>query len=165
MALELRRGSTDSEILVSWWKGLHADPGGRAGLKRCHDLTEVFFQPAFHELRRRLGASLDNAQSDGLAAVAALLSHVKAESGVSLAAQMAKPMIGEKSPMSELRFRRLLQCQTRAELFPLLLRAIRILDGLVNLPSLIESVFYWNESTRRRWAMDYYSVLPNTSTK
>lgn len=165
MALELRRDSRDSEIVVTWWKGLQEDPGGRAGLKRCHDLTEVFFQPAFHELRRCLGASLDNAQAEGLAAVAALLSHVKAGSGISLAVQMARPMNGEKSPVSELRFRRLLQCQSHAELFPLLLRVIRILDGLANPSSLIEGVFYWNETTRRRWAMDYYSELPNSSAK
>ena len=46
-------------------------------------------------------------------------------------------------------------------LFPLLIRAIRLLDGSVDLVSLANAAFWWNERTRKSWAYDYYATAPS----
>lgn len=167
MTLAFRNRPEALEAVKTWWEILRVNPGARAGLRRCHDLTEIFFQPAFHELRKRLGLGHEGSSREGhgLAAVAALAANVDfASISTPIAMQMAgRPP--ESKAVSELRFRRLLQCQSHAELFPLLLRAIKILDRSVNLGSLIEGTFHWDDRIRQTWAMDYYSALQVQDSK
>jgi CRISPR system Cascade subunit CasB len=149
--------------LFAWWKGLESDRGERAFLRRASNITEAAFSPAYHRLLGRLKEQNGSVNREALAAVAGLATHVKAHTdiGGSLARQMAIPKAGGSGArVSGLRFRRLLAVSERDELYPLLIRVIRLLDGNVNLLSLANSVYWWNENTRKQWAYDYYSTAP-----
>jgi CRISPR system Cascade subunit CasB len=77
--------------------------------------------------------------------------------------------------MSALRFKRLSAAKTPDELLRQLRRAVRLLDGTVNLTSLAEDIFVWcreqddlmkhlrreqrpTEFIRIRWAQEYYQA-------
>jgi CRISPR system Cascade subunit CasB len=150
-------------VLLAWWKGLESDRGERALLRRASNIAEVAFSPAYHRLLGRLKGETGAVNREALAAVAGLATHVKThtEIGGSVARQMATPKIGGSGArVSGLRFRRLLAVSDRDELYPLLIRVVRLLDGNVNLLSLANGVYWWNESTRKQWAYDYYSTAP-----
>jgi CRISPR system Cascade subunit CasB len=150
-------------VLLAWWKGLESDRGERASLRRASITMEVAFSPAYHRLLGRLQEQSGPVNREALAAVAGLATHVKShtDSGGSLAKQMATPKAGGSGArVSGLRFRRLLAVSERDELYPLLIRVVRLLDGNVNLLSLANAVYWWNENTRKQWAYDYYSTAP-----
>ena len=156
--------SPTGQTLRGWWEGLEKDKGGRAALRRCDETVEVLFVPAYHglylELRKQLDKpdELDRAR---LPAVAGLLAHVRQTvDSQDLPKQMATPRKGASGPpLSELRFRRLLQCRNRDELFPVLRRAVHLLDDRVNIYSLAASVYFWGDKVRKNWAYAYYGQL------
>jgi CRISPR system Cascade subunit CasB len=83
-------------------------------------------------------------------------------SGASIAQQMATAKSpGAGARVSGLRFRRLLAVSDREVLYTLLIRVVRLLDGRVNLASLANAAFWWNERTKRDWAYDYYAAAPS----
>ena len=128
-------------------------------MRRCHKLTEVAFSPAYHRLRLAL-IRIGSVNDDRLTLVAGLAARVKVDSaGSSIAEQMATPKEGnkDKAKVSGLRFRRLLKVKDQEELFTSMGRIIALLGGAVNLRSLAQSVYFWNDRTRNRWAFDYYS--------
>jgi CRISPR system Cascade subunit CasB len=73
--------------------------------------------------------------------------------------------------MSELRFQQLQKSRTTDDFYRLVLRAIRLLDGKVNIPSLANDIIHWhrefdNKIARKpsnrlavRWATDYFTTL------
>lgn len=151
--------SPQTEALLIWWRELEKNRGDRAELRRCHNLTEVAFSPAYHRLRLAL-IRVGSVNDDRLTLVAGLASRVKVDSpGNSIAEQMATPKEGskDKAKVSGLRFRRLLKVKEQEELFTSMSRIIALLGGAVNLRSLAQSVYFWNDKTRKRWAYDYYS--------
>ena len=128
------------------------------------------------------------------AAVAGVLSHIKADRQIaskgyqpkdkkkprriaSFAEQLATPLEGKKSPMSELRFQQLQKSRTTDDFYRHIIRAIRLLDGKVNIVSLADDILHWhwefnNQPDRNpanrlavRWATDYFTVLPKESNK
>lgn len=158
-----QRGDDSAAILRTWWEGLEQDKGERAAMRRASSPAEVTFSPAYHHLLGQLQQHAYKANQDALAVVAGLSAHIKedAASGKSLAQQMASSRtIGSGAKVSGLRFRRLLAVTQRDDLYPLLIRIIRLLDGKVNLIDLANAVYYWNEKVRRRWAYDYYATAP-----
>lgn len=159
--LKFDKESPEYGVLLEWWKGLDVDRGSRAALRRCSTVAEVAFVQSFHVLNRSLMRH-GHVDSDSLAVVAALAAHVKVhDARTSLAEQMAAPKTtGGSSAVSDLRFRRLLRIQDREGLFPALLRVIGLLGGAMNLQSLAESVYGWNDYIRKKWAFDYYSKGP-----
>jgi CRISPR system Cascade subunit CasB len=150
-----------NNVLREWWKSLENNKGDRAALRRCHQTAQVLFVPAYHELCVKLRQH-GRLKAEQLPAVAGLLAHVKKDIDKELPKQMATPKTAGGEPvLSELRFRRLLQCQSQEELFPALRRVVRLLDGNVNLYSLAESVYWWGhadwgERVRQHWAYAYY---------
>lgn len=159
------RDEEAAEVLREWWTGLEAARGDRAQLRRCRQLGEVFFTPAFHRLFRRL-EPLGFRDREGLAAVAALASHLKpASKGIHqpFGERLATPAREGANPMlSDLRFRRLLQCKGRDELFPALVRTLHLLGDEANLIDLAEGVYRWSwpsQPTQKQWAFDYYEKL------
>lgn len=150
-----------ARILTHWWQELEHDKGARAELRRCDSPEEVMFQPAFsrlcHQLEPYLGTEWN--WELRLAAVLGLLAHVRQASGLTLARQMA----GTPPKVSELRFRRLLQ-RDRSELYGPMIRILRMLKYEANLPDLMDSVFYWGDGVRKRWALEYFSNTPETKT-
>jgi len=138
-------------LVLSWWKGLENDRGGRAQLRRAHNLTEVVFVEAYHRLYEQTG----NADREKLALVAGVCSHVKEHRAGKLAEQMSGG--GDDPKLSGLRFRRLLAITDKDELLHAMIRIIRLLGGSVDVAGLARTVYWWNENTRKQLAYDYYS--------
>lgn len=150
-----------AKALHQWWDDLEKNRGDRAALRRCSNLTEIFFIPAYHRLYHDL-AKHGWSDKVGVAAVAGLAAHVKNDAGKqSFATQMAESKQGgSNARVSGLRFRRLLKIQNRENLYIALTRIVRLLGGTVNLNSLADSAYWWNEQTRKQWAFDYYAESP-----
>ncbi|MDW7711432.1 MAG: type I-E CRISPR-associated protein Cse2/CasB [Deferrisomatales bacterium] len=161
------QGAESSRVLLVWWKGMDQDRGGRAELRRAATPTEVTFSPCFHRLLSRLLPEDDSPNAEratNLAAIAGLAAHVKTnEEGASFAEQMAarKAPGSKNAKVGGLRFRRLLEVSDVNELYPLLIRVVRLLDRRVNLVSLANAVFWWNEKSKRDWAYAYYAKMPS----
>lgn len=158
--LSFKKGSLEVSALIKWWEGLNEDRGERAILRRCYTLNEVAFSPAYHRLCQTL-ERFGKVDYDGLAVIAGLAIRVKDNDDSSnLAEQMATGKPDGSARMSGLRFRRLLKVKKREELFAAMIRAIALLSGVANLQSLAQSVYFWNDITRKQWAFDYYSKAP-----
>jgi len=158
MANTLEKQTKDR--LANWWRGLQKphNSGSRAELRRAATVDAVIMTPAFQRL---CSGFTDEFRSDfdktRLAAIAGLLAHVKesAEPKMEIAKQMAQPA-GAATRVSELRFRRLLQ-RNRSDLFVPMVRVIRLLDHRVSIYDLIESVYYWGDQRKKKWAYAYFS--------
>jgi len=156
-----RKGDESASILRAWWRGLEHFSGERAFLRRAPTPSEVVFSPAYHLLLNDLKKRGYVPSRMALACVAGLSGHVAEDTGpaMSFAQQMASSVSGGGGArVSGLRFRRLLAVKDRAELYPILIRIIRLLGRRVNLVSLAEAVYWWSESTRMQLAYDYYSI-------
>ena len=154
--------SADNDLgkkLKEWWQELENDRGQRAELRRAKSVHEVIMLPCFHRACRQF-ASLFGRESrwqSRLALIMAMLSHVKQlDSDKKLAAQMAEG--SDKPVVSELRFRRLLQCE-RDKLFVALIRVIHLLDGQANIYDIANSCFYWGDNVKKHWVFAYFSKI------
>jgi CRISPR system Cascade subunit CasB len=78
-----------------------------------------------------------------------------------LAEQMATGKTDGSARVSGLRFRRLLKVKEADGLFSALGRVVALLGGAVNLQSLANSVYFWNDRTRKQWAFEYYTKSPS----
>lgn len=159
-------GDESSGVLVSWWEELDRERGERAHLRRAAGAAEVAYCPSFHKLLaqlRRHGYSSGQEGAASVATVAGIAAHVKTYAAdASLAAQMAAPKApGGGARVNGLRFRRLLAVSDRNELYPLLLRVVRLLGGSANLVSLASAAYWWNERTKKEWAYEYYAKAPS----
>jgi CRISPR system Cascade subunit CasB len=163
MALYFKKERREGEILTQWWISLEQDTGGRARLRRCRCPEEVMLEPAFHRLLNRLRPLIEQQdRSDTeiardtvrLAAVAGLLSHVKNPHNRSMADSMAEKR-GQRVLVSPLRFRRLLKVPFEG-LYEAMIRMLRLLDKQASLFDLANSVFYWGDKVRKRWALAYF---------
>ena len=167
MPLNFQPDTPTATALLDWWRGLEDDKGGRAALRRCHEPIEALFVPAYHRLFQQM-QRIESVNATKLPAVAILITYIKTPAADAVfAAQLARPKPGGTTPIvSELRFRRLLQCQALDDFFPALRRTIRLLDGKANLLDLANSVYHWGGGwrgarLRREWAYAYYEKLPN----
>lgn len=163
--------------LAEWWRKLKDDTASRAELRRCDSVAEVVMTPAFQRLCHQLKHHFTNNNDwqDRLAAIVGLASHLKHDLASSvlasggkrvekLAEQMAQPS-GERPVVSELRFRRLLQ-RERDDLYAPMIRILRMVKGDTNvkgganLYGLAESIFYWGNDIKKRWAYAYFPKVP-----
>jgi CRISPR system Cascade subunit CasB len=143
----------DFGIVLSWWKSLENDRGGRAQLRRAANATEVVFSPAYHRLYNEV-SSVD-VDKEALALVAGVCAHVKNnDDSMPFTRQMAE---GDKPKVSGLRFRRLLAINDRGELYHAMIRIIGLLGGTVSIRDLAKTIYWWNEKTKKRLAYDYYA--------
>lgn len=152
------------EVLRRWRVDLDDnDRGGRSMLRRCASPADAVFVPAYHRLLRALGArgfDVDRGQPKNLeriAAICALAARVDHDPKRKLPRQMAEPRNpGGSAAVSNLRFNRLLAATEITELFPLLSRALQLIDGRADLASLAGSVYKWGPDIRQQWAFDYF---------
>lgn len=160
--LRFDKDSPEFQALDVWWRSLDDNRGDRAELRRCGTLAEVVFTPGYHRLRQIVRRS-GGVQDDGLALVAGLVARVKHNvMDHTVAEQMATSKSdGGPAKVSGLRFRRLLKVKEREEFFTAMGRVIALLGGAVNLQSLAQSAYFWNDITRKQWAFDYYSQAPS----
>ncbi len=163
--LSFKHNTEAGKILIKWWKELELSTGDRAKLRNSSELMEIFFVPAYHRLLNSISKSYPHEKGleKRIAIIAALASTVKNADSVgtnsSLPHQMAKALPqSDKSPVSQLRFRKLLECQDREELFPLLRRVIKMLGQTVNIYHLADDIYWWGDSRKRDWAHKYFSV-------
>ncbi len=181
--------------LQRWHRWLDDNRGDRArfrGAERPEDilLTDAFF----HFLQQMPEGWREKNHMLTSAAVAGLLSHVKEDRHTlsqgnqpkdknkprniaSFAEQLATPVKSKKSPMSELRFQQLQKSRTTDDFYRRVLRAIRLLDGKVNISSLANDIIHWhqefdNQIDRKpsnrlavRWATDYFTALQKKQNK
>jgi CRISPR system Cascade subunit CasB len=177
------------DTLKRWHRWLYDNRGGRARLRRADRPEDILLTDAFfHFLQMMPEGWREKKPIFTSAAVAGLLSHVKEDRHVlskayqpkdkskphniaSFAEQLATPVKSDKSPMSELRFQQLQKSRTTDEFYRRVLRAIRLLDGRVNIPSLANDIIHWhqefdNQIDRKpsnrlavRWATEYFTAL------
>ena len=161
MAINFRREGPLRRELKKWWEGLDDDRKTRAEFRRAKSVQEIIMMPSFY------GAYNDFKQyfkeekgwEDRLAMVLGLLSHIKSESDKDLAVQMATPPPNsQQPPVSELRFRRLIQCN-RGELYVKMIHIIRLLGGKGNLYDTAQSCYFWGHKTKREWAFAYFPLV------
>lgn len=171
-------GSPESRALLQWHRSLlpqvteegkrvKGDTAGRAELRRARSPFDVALVPAYHRLLDALEVS-SHRDREILAVIAGLAAHVKThQADATFATQMGQPKEGKSSaPLHELRFRRLLACETREALYQHLIRVLRLLDGRANLASLAYDLYWWehpNRRTRKQWAYEYYKVAPKAA--
>ena len=159
--LRFDKDSPEYQALVAWWRELDKNRGERAVLRRCHSLTEVVFSPAYHRLRLAV-SRFGTVNDEVLPIIAGLVARVKNSiEETTIAEQMATGKADGSARVSGLRFRRLLKVKEQEGLFTSMTRIISLLSGMVNLQSLAQSVYFWNDRTRKKWAFEYYSKATN----
>ena len=155
-------GDQEAIGALSEWHQNLVDPlgdrGARAELRRAKSAHEVGITRAFNSLRRELERKGWSPSPLRLAVIAGIAAHIDMDdASASLAAQMGSPATkGEPAPISERRFRRILEVDDAPELFTGLRRAVQILGRRANLTDLARAVYGWNDIQKRQWAYDYY---------
>ncbi len=166
---KFKMGEKAGELLLDWWKELDVHRGDRADLRRTAKPVEVMFNPAYHRLRfRLLSSGYAKTSDEKLALVVGLAARVKKPDAPRLVAQQMGELKGKKPLVNELRFRRILETDKPEELFPILIRVLPLLGNSLNLLDLADSIYRWNEKNndkRKRWALEYYSMLPEKAAK
>ncbi|WP_082021144.1 type I-E CRISPR-associated protein Cse2/CasB [Geobacter anodireducens] len=171
---------SDCEQLLAWWKWLDDNRGDRARLRRVESPDDVLLTGAFSRFLSEMPEKWsESRQLSSSALVAAIVAQVRTNNEVSsFAVQLATPKDGGDKPrMSELRFQQLQKSHDPAEFFRRLLRAVRMLDGNVNILSLANDVLHWMNEYRKGvdrnpknrltfcWANDYYLTLLKKQSK
>lgn len=158
MALQFRKEDGVGKTVYEWWQSLDNHRDERAGLRRAATLTDIPLLPAYHRLYARVDGDRrwSAHQRDGFAAAVALLSHLRAESDQSLPLAMSdRPQGVDRNPVSELRFRRLLEASDLDTLFAGLRRALPLIGHKTAPLQLVNDVFYWGDEVKKRWAYAY----------
>ena len=175
--------------LRKWHEELQEKRGERASLQRSTTVNDVCLSEGFRSLLMQTHTLWKIESQEwrftALALVAAVAANVKAiDERQPFAAQLAAVMSAARQKvaitslaavMSKGRFTRLSAVKTPDELLRQLRRAVRLLNGSVNLDSLAEGVFRWcqesddllnhhrrqqrpTEFIRIRWALEYYQA-------
>ncbi|NJB67908.1 CRISPR system Cascade subunit CasB [Desulfobaculum xiamenense] len=148
--------------ISEWWESLEDDRGQRAALRRCAGKPgDASLLPEYHRgfvrfLKTR-GFNLDDRDWENIAPAVVVLACAKRLSDTSLPRLMAQSDKGSEL-VRDARFRRLLAIRDRDGLALGLCRLVKQLDGQCNAQSVLKSVVFWNDMTRRAWAREYYSV-------
>ncbi|QJT08017.1 type I-E CRISPR-associated protein Cse2/CasB [Oceanidesulfovibrio marinus] len=157
------QNNTDFWSAVGEWRmGLDDNRGQRAELRRAKTPVEILCSPAYQRgfvthLASK-GFPLDADDIERLAPAAGLLAHVTVFSGKShFARQLAASNKGSQDVRDQ-RFKKLMAIEDRDELYLMLMRLIRYLDGSAHVNSLVRSVFYWGDTVKRNWALNYYTA-------
>lgn len=148
--------------VTEWRMRLDDDRGQRAELRRAKTPVEIICSPAYQRgfvaYMAIKGFPLQPDDIKRLAPAAGLLSHVNVFSGKShFARQLAASNKGSQE-VRDLRFKKLMGIEDTDELYLMLMRLIRYLDGSAHVESLIKGVFYWNDGTKQEWALNYYTA-------
>lgn len=161
---------TRGQILRDWHAALEKHKGARARLRRAASPAEVVFEPEFHQLLGKLRDLQPRMRVDdpkvqlNLAALAGLAARVREHTAnLPLARQMGTSGARKSSAgpaVSELRFRRLLTTASLDDRYYQLSRVIHLLGNRVDLLSLADAVYDWDDDPdlRQRWAYEYYQA-------
>jgi CRISPR system Cascade subunit CasB len=160
MSLSFAPDKPVGQALQDFWKTLQENRGERAELRRCRSPNEVVLTPMFSRFCCRLQALMEKEAywQDRIAAILGLLAHIETESPLRLPEQMSERK-GEGVVVSELRFRRLLQCD-RDKLYGSLIRVLHMLNQTANIFDLAGSVYFWGDKVKKDWAYLYFPRVP-----
>jgi CRISPR system Cascade subunit CasB len=173
------------DVVVAWWSELIEQPtsgegagakrpnrkGERAELRRCSSVGEIAFCRAYLRLRSKLTAAGMVGGSfplDWLAVVAGVLAHAKVHSPApgfppNVGAQLGAAK-GDKSVVSDARFRRFLEIDEPEEMLRHMARFVRMLDGAIDVKRLSRDLLSFRgeqaDSVRKEWAFAYYEASP-----
>jgi CRISPR system Cascade subunit CasB len=154
--------------LLAWWERQHsphasgADRADRAEIKRQSTLDGVACTGAYQRIYRQLlaahtGAPWREDQKDRLAAVVGLAAHVRERCPWSLPHAMHQhPEGSDRTVVSELRFKRLVESPDLESLFTGLRRTLPLIGHKVDVGAMADDVFEWGERVKKRWAYAYY---------
>ena len=165
-----------AKAINTWWAGLADRRAERAALVRQKDAFEVpsleyhrAFQTYFAAIKNRgAGESTYPLSRYKMPAVLGMLAHIREpDPRRGFPEALAKGGNGKKG-LSELRFRRLLQCQTLDELYPQLRRAIAVLGKKANVLDVAELIYQWDredagQRLRNELAYAYFEHAPKKS--
>lgn len=160
---------------LTWWNILQSEipPGwaraDRAVLRRATDLTAVACTPAYQQIYREMeaahissgGAGWLAFQQERIAALVGLAVHVPLSfDGPDFVKSLPQAMShrsegDDRNPVSDLRFKRLLESPDIDALFTGLRRSLPLIDGKVSITSLADDIFEWNDAVKKRWAYAY----------
>ncbi|HCZ14816.1 MAG TPA: type I-E CRISPR-associated protein Cse2/CasB [Candidatus Accumulibacter sp.] len=158
MAVYFTKDEGSGKVLFDWWENLDQDRASRAVLRRASSPTEIALLPAYQRLCRRLGALNWKAwERDRFAVVVGVLSHIKANDARSPAQAMSKhePVKpGDKPPVSELRFMRLLDSPDPDSLFSGMRRVLPLMRS-VDVIVLANDLMHWGDAVKKKWAYGY----------
>ncbi|TVR78665.1 MAG: type I-E CRISPR-associated protein Cse2/CasB [Rhodospirillales bacterium] len=181
------KGPDRARVARDWWRRLQprrsdstgvpgaggdrGDPAALARLRRASTVAQAMAEEATLDLFRRLGltrADADTARLPRVAVIAMVLAHVRddrehdGERRRSAIQAVGRRTLEDtdSAKMSPLRFRRLLACRDDddEDLAREMRRLVQLAGCAVNVGDLAESLFYWNERTRNRWAFDYFGA-------
>lgn len=172
------KNDDECQNLKKWWQLLNKKRGDRARLRRAETPDDVLLsEPFFHFLQKMPDDWATPYRLQSSAMVAATLAHVKEnKADQSFAAQMgtAKEGTKDKAKVNVLRFQQLQKSRNPEDFFRRICRAVKLLDGKVNVLSLSDSIMHWmmekqkgvdKEPLKRlavSWATDYYKNLPKS---
>lgn len=158
--------------LVKWRDGLANDHASRAIVRRAASPTEVALTAPYQRLYRCLLGEgwprhASESQNERLAAIVGLLAHVKEDDTRPIARTMSEASAEtnkDRPPVSELRFRRLLDSPDADSLFVALRRVLPLIGHKVNVLRLADNLFYWGDKVKKEWAYEYYEWINKKST-
>jgi len=165
--------SPAGQVLADWWRNLDSDRGARAELRRARSPEDAALIPATIDLVTRLRATPVSdhpgwlARIPVIAGLAAHLDHNAAKEVLvppdreALPKRMAS-LKGDRPRVSELRFRRLLQC-SRDDLYRPMIRVLAQLDNRAGLFDLADAIFWWGPQIHKAWAFAYFPALKKSA--
>jgi CRISPR system Cascade subunit CasB len=170
--------------LLAWRKSIDEKPGERARLRRAESPDDVLLSEAFLNFLQKMPEEWSESNHlPASALIATVLAHANVHEinqyeTISFATQLATTKDGgEKPRMSELRFQQLQKSHDPNEFSRRIVRAVKMLDGNVNLFSLANDILHWMHEYRKGidrnpqkrlafcWASDYYRALPKKQSK
>jgi CRISPR system Cascade subunit CasB len=180
-----RKVQKPEAIVANWWKDLNDarkprhlrnrpgnpfDSGDSAELRHCKTLDDIVLNSqAFHTLRQRLmGTSWARADILRLAVVVGVLSHVRFDAKGSLPQALGNKTKSDQASKEavRLRFQRLIQHRTHDDVFRPMVRMLAYLEKEgVNVSSLAQDLYFWNDETRKQWAIKFYESLSSVGSK
>ncbi len=161
------------DIVYLWWTRLHEEtqlagdtyPVRRkdaAELRRATTKEQVLLLPAYHNLRLLLlqeDIDVDRSkQTEQLISLAMICPHIRHDDRESRSVGHAMGRISEseRPAVSELRFLKLLRCESHDALTTQLRRTIPLTGKKLPVKKLIYDVLHWDARIRQQWAETYY---------
>lgn len=158
---------TAIEELVRWWQKISSETASgnaradRAVLRRAANIDAVVLSSAYQRVHAEMakahnGRPWQDWENDRVAVIVGLAAHLKENVSLSLPEAMSYRREGsDRNPVSELRFRRLLESPDIDTLFSGLRRILPLINHAVDLRSLSRDVFGWGDGVKKRWAYAY----------
>ena len=146
------------DVAEEWWEDLKERRAARARLRRAKTLLEIMQEPEALRLIERLPRNPDR-----VAMLAGILAWVRDNDDQLVARAIGRTSLDEEdAPVSEARFRRLLQARDD-ELMEAMRRLVRLTKGKANVRDLSFAVLYWGDRVKKRWIFQYYGVSDSLS--